>query len=193
MLKIKNNLNNNINRLPLDIQLVILEYYNEVKTYFILNVLPFILLKNKIKLHYNENEFIHLKLNDNEHHYLKLNNNEHHYLINVSNIISLETMMFIEYELNNIIIPSNIKNIWIKIHITETINYFGGTNHSIIEVLYINKYNYNYFAIKIIKYNKTNIYIIKQKKKINLLNYCNYFSSKYFMHLPQSAINQLNN
>jgi hypothetical protein len=166
-------------KFPTDIQSLILEYYNEFKEYFTLNVLGFILLKNRIKLYYGENEFIYMKLC------------EHHYLINVLNILNNDNEIT-ECELNFELSVNNIKNVWIRIHITETINYFGGSNNSIIEVLYINKYNYNKFAIKIINNNNSNTYILEPIIKIYLSNYCNYYSASHFMHLPENAIKQIN-
>jgi hypothetical protein len=176
MLKIKKL----INELPIEIQLLILEYYNEVKEYFIINVLPLLLPKNRIRNHYNENEFLYMT------------NMKHHYLINVSNIINLVNDTILMECTLNISIPRNIKNIWIRIHITSIINYFGGMNNSLVEVLYINKYNYNFFAIKSVN-ECTNVGIFEPLKKIYLSNYCNYYSCDHFMHLPENAIELINN
>lgn len=174
-----------MNYLPLDIQLLILNYYNEIKFYFVKYVLPLIKIKNRIKLFYKNDEYIYIS------------DKKHHYLINVYNIIdknNKENEMFKEFEFEEIDCLIDIKNIWIMIHITSLYNYIGGVNNEITEIIYINKYDYNFFLIKT-KHNdicySTNIFNIK--KIISLSNYCNYYSCEHFYHLPDNAIDKINN
>ena len=54
MLKI----NKQINKLPNEIQLLILNFYNYKKEYFVKKVLPNILLINRINNYYDKDEFI---------------------------------------------------------------------------------------------------------------------------------------
>jgi hypothetical protein len=128
--------------------------------------------------------------------YITINNNRHHYLINPAKIMeNLCESIFplIEYELPPTAINEyNItvkKNIWIKIHITEMFNYFGGSSNSAIEVLYINKYNYNQFAIKVMNLQiGSKTFVVEPITTINLKNHCNYYSTPHFMHLPDNFV-----
>jgi hypothetical protein len=174
-----------INLLPFDIQLQIDAYYSEIKEYYTLKVLPLLSIKTRIMFYHDYENFL----------YITINNNRHHYLINPAKIMENHCdhdhdHSLLEYEMpENVINECNIvvkKNVWIKIHITEMFNYFGGSNNSTIEVLYINKYNYNQFAIKVINSqygNKT--FVVEPITTINLKNHCNYYSSPHFMHLPE--------
>lgn len=176
-------------KLQTDLWLLIFEYNNPIKDFFLSKVLPFIFLKNKIKLFFKNTEFVYFKL--------PYDNSSHHFLINIINTIHINIALTInEYELKNIKNIKNypnLKNIWIMINATETFNYFGGNLHKEQEFLYINKYNYCFFAIKIKKQEKANIHILEPLKCIHLYNYTNYYSSRYFMHLPDVAIQKLTN
>jgi hypothetical protein len=85
------------------------------------------------------------------------------------------------------------KNVWIKLHVTEVLNRFAGSTHSIIDVLYVNKYNYGVFAIKRLEsgYRINRVYLSGDVVRFEMDHKCNYFSASHFMHLPDNAIRQI--
>lgn len=181
-----------IKDLPIYIQLYIDEYYNEVKHYYGIYVLPWIILIKRISRYYRENEFIYFTVNDKTH--------THHYLINVAktlDILNRYDPIMTECVLKDTINEHNIpikSNIWLRMHITTTFNYFGGITNNITEILYINKYNFNQFALKIYgpDFINSKVYIVQPQMKINLTNMCNYYSAAYLQFLPDSAIENIN-
>jgi hypothetical protein len=183
-----------ITKLPIEIQLLIDEYYNEYREYYRRNVLPNIHFTNRILKYYNRtDEFIYLKIT---------NNRKKHFLININKMMEIlkngdgGINIINEHELVYTKILNGVKvnrNNWIRINLTSMIQPNGGHPNTFIETLYINKYNYNQFAIKITSLNLNggnnfDIYVVEPIAHIKLLNYCNYYSAFNFHHLPENAV-----
>jgi hypothetical protein len=183
-----------ISRFPIEIQLLIDQYYNEYREYYGVYVLPNIPFTNRILNYYNRtDEFIYLKIT---------NKRKKHFIININKTITILKDMIgsdtlNEFELSYVKIMNNVKvgcNIWIRINATEMIHQNGGNTNQLKEFLYINKYNYNQFAIKISTMNlyggnNCDIYVVEPLAHIFLPNHCNYYAAFNFQHLPESAIN----
>ena len=136
----------------------------------------------------------------NEFLYFKFKNKRRkHILVNINNTLSIlktsqnmQENIIMECELYLYNEPT-VKDVWIRINLTSML--LSG-NNLIIETLYINKYNFNHFAIKITTPNlyggnNSTVYFIKPIKRILLSNHCNYYSAYHFQHLPESAINKM--
>ena len=180
-----------IARLPMELQLLIDEYYNERRIYYSKYVLPNMSFINRITNHYSSiNQFVFLHIDNILY--------KQYYLINIYKLLNTFKLPY-EYNFyNNEIITENEfimadvinlnnsvvnTNVWIRLYLTEQGN--GTYLNTVVTVLYINKYNYNIFAIKIYGDNTDKqIFIIQPSLYVTMTNHCYFYNSRYKEHLP---------
>jgi hypothetical protein len=176
--------------LPIELQYYIDLFFDEYRHRFSTTVLPNIPFIERILSRYcDTNEFLYFNINHKRRKHILMNINK---TLTILKDAQMTATTLMEFELK----PFEtlcVKDIWIRVHITSM--KLQEYNHLIIETIYINKYNYDWFAIKITTPNvyggnNANIFFMKADKSITLPNHCNYYSAFHFQHLPECAISK---